>query len=271
MSEKGIKMLVDPLGRAKTVFAGAESRRPVKHDKKSRSRKSELIRDRYTGSRPEAGLIQKTENRQATENIWELGKIMQKFPSSLTSINAAKMPAAVTKVVAAAVKPGDVIADIGGGRFDNVKEWAVAQGAVCYIIDPYNRSREENLRGIEAVKNGKADIAMANNVLNVIKEPENRERVVRQVWDALKPQEGTGIISIYEGDQSAKGRITRKLEGRGESWQEQRKSGNYFEEIAAVTGKANLTRKGNTFILKKPRRSKNRLPQPAKGRIDLLA
>ena len=267
---------MNPVQRVKTVlsFAGPESYKPVNSKKKTRSPKSGSDQDRFMGKQPEAEPVVKATNKRnvqvSSEGVWDIARIMQKFPSRLTSINAAKMPAAIKNVVADNVKPGDVIADIGGGKFDNVKAWAVAQGAACYIIDPYNRTREENLKGIKAVRNGKADISMANNVLNVIKEPENRERVVKQVWDALKPEEGTGVISIYEGDQTGKGRITRKLDGRGESWQEQRKAETYFDEISKVVGKDNLILKGNTFILKKPKAGKNRPPEPTIGSIDLL-
>jgi SAM-dependent methyltransferase len=166
--------------------------------------------------------------KDVSPSIWDVGS--QQYSSAKTSINVSKLPATFGKLEALdAVKAGDVVADIGGGRFDNAMEWASKRGATLHVIDPYNRSVEHNKRAIEAVRDGKADVATVNNVLNVIKEEEGRDRVIAQAHNALRPG-GKAYFLIYEGNKSGAGAASQQ----GQSWQNNRKTADYLDEVRKV-------------------------------------
>lgn len=161
---------------------------------------------------------------------------MQEHTSADTSINATQLPASFKKI---SWKPGTINADIGGGRFDNATEYLKSMGVENIIYDPYNRSKEHNARAIEKIKNGGANTATINNVLNVIKEPEARQAVIRQAHNAINDN-GTAYFLIYEGNGSGNGKPTTK------GWQENRTAASYIHEIESVFDK--VTKKGNMII-----------------------
>jgi hypothetical protein len=181
------------------------------------------------------------------KKLWDFD-IKQEFKSAPTSINAKKAPAFVkwfaNRKDMGWVK-GSVNVDIGGGRHDKVIEALAEHGVENRIIDPFNRSKEYNQENLDKTKmEGGADTATASNVLNVIKEKENRNTVIRQLHDILKP-DGTAIISIYEGNKSGKGAPTQK----GESWQNNLKAVEYLDEVKAVFPEAKVV--GSFIIAKK--------------------
>jgi hypothetical protein len=204
---------------------------------------------------------------QRSDALWDVGSLTQEFPSAATSINAGKLPATFARLQAG---PGDVIADIGGGRFDNAVAWAAERGAQLHVVDPFNRTVAQNKAAIAAVANGKSSIATANNVLNVIKEPANRERVILQAYDALRPG-GKAHFLIYEGNGSGKGSATQG----GKSWQNNRRAAAYLPEVEAVFGQA--TRSGNLItatkqaIAARPAVNPDSLPAVAAAEIQALA
>lgn len=151
----------------------------------------------------------------------------QQYTSAKTSINATKLPktfSVLDKIDA--VKPGHVIADIGGGRFDNASEWAKSKGATLHVFDPYNRTPEHNEKSLSATSDGKSHIVTVNNVLNVIKEPEHRSSVIEHAAHSLHP-EGTAYFLIYEGDKSGEGKPTQQ----GQSWQNNQPMKHYVPEV----------------------------------------
>lgn len=166
------------------------------------------------------------------ESVWDIGNIEQEYKSNKTSINASKLPSTFGQMdKMKAVKTGDVIVDIGGGRFDNAVKWAEDRGATLHIVDPFNRSKEHNSKAIASVRNGQANIATVNNVLNVIREPENRIRVIKQAHNALH-EDGKAYFTIYEGNKTGVGAPSQK----GESWQNNAKLTEYLEEIRNIFG-----------------------------------
>ena len=159
----------------------------------------------------------------------------QAYKSAGTSINKEKLPATFSKLEKMGiVTPGMIVADIGGGKYDNAIEWAKNKSASLHVIDPYNRSLEYNKRSLEEVR-GKADIATVNNVLNVINEPEQRRKVLLRAYRVLKDG-GRLFVLIYEGDKSGIGRETQK----GESWQNNRSTKDYMEEVQKIFGEATM-------------------------------
>lgn len=180
-----------------------------------------------TGDTPPPPL-EEDQKLSSDEDLWDLGGSKQEFDSAETSINKEKLPATFGTIdKKKMVDPkGKIIADIGGGKFDNAVKWAQERDGKLYVYDPFNRSAEHNQEVIGKIAGGKADIATVNNVLNVIKEPEARARVIRQAANVVKPG-GMAYFLIYEGDKSGEG----KDKGKGR-WQNNLPTRAYVDEIA---------------------------------------
>lgn len=168
------------------------------------------------------------------EDIKEIG---QEFTSENTSINSKKLPAIFNMVT---FNPGTVNLDYGGGRFNNVAEYLKQYDVINLVYDPYNRSSEHNQEVIRLIReHGGADTATCSNVLNVIKEPEVRLNVLKNISKLVKSG-GTVYITVYEG----KG---NNAEGPTKSgYQLNRKTADYLEEIQQVFPDAK--RKGKLIV-----------------------
>lgn len=163
----------------------------------------------------------------------ELKQAQQEFSSAATSINSNKLPA-IYKMVN--FRSGDVVVDFGGGKFDNAVNYLKDKGVTLLVYDPYNRSAEHNKEVLRILKeHGGADAAVNSNVLNVIKEPEAREAVLRNIKKITK--RGAPIyITVYEGRGDG-------AEGPTKSgYQLNRKTGDYMDEVGSVF--SNVKRKG---------------------------
>jgi hypothetical protein len=167
---------------------------------------------------------------------------------------------------------GSVNADIGGGRFDHYTETMKdMHGVSNHVYDPFNRDDEHNARVASIISNGRSDTATVNNVLNVIKEPDLREHVIKQAANAIK-DDGSAYFIVHEGDRSGGGKVTSK------GWQENRPTASYIDEIAKHFG--DVKRKGKLIIAKKDSESLSkqqydkpgpkdprRTPAPKKDRV----
>ena len=171
----------------------------------------------------------------ATSTLWNPENLMQEFTSAKTSINANKLPRTFSILQKMnVIKEGYVIADIGGGKFDNAIDWASKNyNANLFVFDPYNRSTEYNQNSMNHIANGQSDIVTVNNVLNVIKESDHRLLVLVQAYDALKTG-GKAYILIYEGDSTGIGSATQG----NKSWQNNLKTKAYLDEVKYVFGNA---------------------------------
>lgn len=161
----------------------------------------------------------------------------QEFDSADTSINSSKLPA-VYKLIS--IPKGTVGVDFGGGRFDNAVEYIRDLGSKLCVYDPYNRTAQHNREMLKTLKaNGGADWAVNSNVLNVIKEPEARQSVLRNISKITKS--GSPIyITVYEGRGDSKEGPTKS------GYQLNRKTQDYLEEIQEVFPDAK--RKGKLII-----------------------
>lgn len=173
--------------------------------------------------------------REAFEDTdeFELKQAQQEFSSAATSINSNKLPAIYNMVE---FRPGDVVVDFGGGKFDNAVNYLKDKNVTLLVYDPYNRSAEHNKEVLRLLKeHGGADAAVNSNVLNVIKEPEAREAVLRNIKKITK--RGAPIyITVYEGRGDG-------AEGPTKSgYQLNRKTGDYMNEVGSVF--SNVKRKG---------------------------
>ena len=134
----------------------------------------------------------------------------QEFTSAGTSINSSKLPAIYRKVP---YTDGTVL-DYGCGRFfenynlpENVKGF-----------DPYNYPVTSNLER-------HYDKVFCSNVLNVIKEREIRLGLL----ETLKTLGSVVYITVYEGDGSGTGKVTKK-----DCYQLNRKARDYIGEISEI-------------------------------------
>lgn len=169
----------------------------------------------------------------------------QEYDSSVTSINSAKLPTIFGLVQKlGGFKQGTLNLDYGGGRFDNVAQYLKDYDVLNLVYDPFNRSKEHNKDVIDFVRNnGGADTVTCSNVLNVIKEPENRLSVIKNC-DRLVKSGGTVYFTVYEGSGSGEGKANDKRK----SYQTNMRTEDYQEELEQVFG--SVTRKGKLFICK---------------------
>ncbi len=164
----------------------------------------------------------------------------QEYTSANTSINSAKLPAIFSIVN---FKPETINLDYGGGKFDNATAALEGKGVTNLIYDPYNRSSGHNKDVIDTVrKNGGADTVTCSNVLNVIKEPEARKAVIKNIYSLLK-NSGTAYFTVYEG--TGKGNEGPTKSG----YQLNKKTSDYVEEISAVF--PSVSRHGKLIIASK--------------------
>lgn len=155
----------------------------------------------------------------------------QKYTSRRTSINSSKAPVIYGLKKAVDVMTGKRVIDIGGGRFDTAVEAAKQCGALVSIYDPYNRSEEHNA----SVLKGIYDVAVISNVLNVIDSASARADVLK-----LAAQKASQIlITVYEGNKSGVGKQTSS-----DSWQENRCTADYVDEIKSALPEWNVVRFG---------------------------
>lgn len=177
------------------------------------------------------------------DELWDTPT--QKISSADTSINEKKLPAGYSKLKKLDVfKPGQRVVDIGGGRFDNAIEDLAKQDVELHVYDPFNRTPEHNRSVKELVADGGADVAVSNNTLNVIQEPENIKRVVQQAENAIKPGD-KAYFTVYVGDKSGKGKQTSK------GWQRNEPTSAYVSRVEEVFGKGNVTFKGDLITATK--------------------
>ena len=175
------------------------------------------------------GYVNLREAFEDTDEL-ELKQAQQEFSSAATSINSNKLPAIYNMVE---FRPGDVVVDFGGGKFDNAVNYLKDKNVTLLVYDPYNRSAEHNKEVLRLLKeHGGADAAVNSNVLNVIKEPEAREAVLKNIKKITK--RGAPIyITVYEGRGDG-------AEGPTKSgYQLNRKTSDYMNE-SIVTDASNI-------------------------------
>lgn len=156
-------------------------------------------------------------------NLWTTPT--QQYRGVMTAVNSTR-PAAVFRHHP--WKKGTTNADLGGGRFDAATEFLSTIGVRNIIWDPFARGDDANLEALRQIRDHRAHTVTCTNVLNVIAEPENRLKLIREAADALRSG-GRAIFQIYEGDGSGIGRETKP-----DCWQENRKAETYRLEILAA-------------------------------------
>jgi len=175
---------------------------------------------------------------------------LQEFPSNLTDVNWRGKKIALFNTLISRGKFGKETrnVDIGGGQSDFINKQMDGENIV---IDPFNRSREENLKKIADLKKNPADSATFANVFNVIKEDENIVNALRQAQALVK--EG-GEIHIGNYKAPKKGQVSTEPTSyqRGENPKE------YLRLVKEVFPEENISQKGNVITIVN---SKKKIPQ----------
>jgi hypothetical protein len=157
--------------------------------------------------------------------------VKQTITSAKTSLN--QLPAVLRLINKIARDPlafwgytNDIL-DYGGGKYDQLTAALAKMKVRNLIYDPFNRSKEHNALVLQLVTTRPASHGICSNVLNVIREPAVRQKVLRDLARWVEPG-GNVFITVHEGDKSSKGKQTSK------GWQSNRPAKNYMREIKKV-------------------------------------
>lgn len=106
--------------------------------------------------------------------------------------------------------PYSTILDIGCGKYfqDTITEMA-KRGCIACGYDPYNQVEVLNEMSLSMFKNKKPNYIVCSNVLNVIKEDECIDDVVKMI-DEYAEDNTKIIFSVYQRDRSGNGKLTTK-------------------------------------------------------------
>ena len=137
-------------------------------------------------------------------------------------------------------QPFTINLDLGGGRYTQGTEFLAFYGITNLILDPFNQPPEHNAGILEHLWVRPADTGTCFNVLNVIKEPEIRLSVLRQLKVMVK-RNGLIYIQCYRG-------LGDTPQPTSKGWQENRPLNTYFDEVREVF-KSFGTRRGVIEIL----------------------
>ena len=167
--------------------------------------------------------LDESRDDEAMENVLVDG-VKQQFTSANTSINKTRASAIYSMNKAIEFMTNRNVIDIGGGKYDIAIEKAKEYNATVHIYDKYNRSSEHN----DKVLSNTYDVAVISNVLNVISELTERKSVVELALSKAP----IVLITVYEGNGSGIGKQTG-----ADSWQENRKTIDYMEELKSFNPK----------------------------------
>jgi hypothetical protein len=140
----------------------------------------------------------------------------QEHTSANTSINSSKLPKIYNRInwhlLSENYKPkfGKKIKvlDYGCGKYTKHIEDFLAQFNIEYYgFDPYNKSREEN---IKANKNFPYDIIICSNVFNILDSKEEIEKLQLLFYESSLFHETMYFATVYEGNKSGVGKTSKK-------------------------------------------------------------
>ena len=195
----------------------------------------------------------KENDQNGEDDLWHPGNIKQEFPSDKTSLN--QIPSSFKTIdMLHGWRENTINLDIGSGKLfknefgEDIHKFTVAlrsKNVKNLGFDPFNRTFEHNNAVAQEIKQHGSDSCTISNVLNVIKEPDNRARVIRQAYAALKDgPDNYAYFLIYEGNKSGK-----SAETKIGTWQNNMKTIDYMPEIHRFFPK--VYRKGNLIIAQK--------------------
>ena len=238
-SEKTAIDLINKM-RGSTAILLSDEKKVMLNQARSSIQRESMNKRSYLNIRKD---IDSPQSPEAIDELWDAPS--QKITSADTSMNVSKLPKGYTKLKnIGAFKPGQRVVDIGGGKFDNAVEDLAKQDVELLVYDPFNRTAEHNKAVVDVIANGGADVAVSNNTLNVIEEPENIKRVIQQAENAIKPGD-KAYFTVYAGDGKGKGKTTSK------GYQRNEPTSAYVPRVEEVFGEGNVVRKGNLITATK--------------------
>ena len=133
---------------------------------------------------------------------------MQTFTSSATSINRSKLPAVYRRAKLTA----PAVLDYGCGKYtDHIWQYV---NRSYYPYDPYNQPDEVNASTMRNVQRHVSEHipldVVCSNVLNVIDDDDEIQRIVRNIEEIVRLTGGHAFFTVYEGDRSEIGKKTGK-------------------------------------------------------------
>lgn len=152
-----------------------------------------------------------------------------------TSVNKNTIPAIYTKLAKRGAY-GTHIFDVGCGKWTRHIANFAKENAMCthwHGFDPFNQTAEHNAKitdiawaeRMKPVKERNPNMFISSNVLNVIKGSERQREYLQSIFRMMK-YEDECYITVYEGNKSGIGKITKK-----DCWQENKKIADYFELV----------------------------------------
>lgn len=164
--------------------------------KKAKAQKAlDTLHNEMMAAQPKTSEVKRSERDADGEEVLYSDR-EQEYDSKDTSVKI--LPATFTKF---GLKPTDRVLDWGGGQYDITKK-AVEHGypgIKFEVVDAFNRTETHNDRILAEYKADPATVLTINNVLNVIKETEIIEDVIRESKEYLAA-DGVCYIKIYEGN-----------------------------------------------------------------------
>jgi hypothetical protein len=122
-------------------------------------------------------------------------------------------------------------ADLGGGPYDLATSYLARRGVESVVVDPGWQTEEELRAALARVAPRRADTVTVANTLNVVRDPDERARVLQLAAHVLAP-DGVAYVAVYEGDGSSRGRVTTR------GWQANRPLRSYLSEVRRWFGRA---------------------------------
>ena len=134
--------------------------------------------------------------------------------------------------------------DFGGGKWDKATVY-LKNNHNCenLVYDPYNRTKEHNKEVATRVKTEGVDSITCLNVLNVIKDKDERKMTLFSIYNAVMSSSMVGkkplfIFQVYEGDKTANKDIQTCMKAK-----------EYIPEIQAYFPSWSIKRMGNIIVV----------------------
>jgi hypothetical protein len=124
--------------------------------------------------------------------------------------------------------------DLGGGPWNIATRYLKRKGVINLVDDVFNRPLKYSFAVLSYLTAHKVDTVTLSNVLNVIKERGDRKTILYNSLGHLK-KGGVIYISVYEGNKSGKGKVTKP-----DCWQENKTLKAYLSMVKKVFSNARI-------------------------------
>lgn len=150
--------------------------------------------------------------------------MIQQYTSKGTSLNQVSRAFTVYQEKIG-FRPGSLILDYGGGKYDTAADYMAKHGSKVLVYDPYNRTPKHNKAVLDVVHRVKPNYIVCANVLNVIKENDIMYDVIRTIRLLCGPRTVV-IFTMYEGNGTGHGKMSKN-----DCWQRNQKIDSYLPMI----------------------------------------